>query len=162
MTITDKSYDTIDASYSLVDMDGPITYGSFSGLAGGDMSVSMISYQTIGENGGVETRYLPGQTAYAPLTLSRTFTPQIDNMLEWYKEVKAGNTEKMKRNCSLTLHLVSGDDLVRWDLYNVMPISISGLSVTTAQRDVVSSYKVVLQVERIEITVVETGATTEE
>jgi hypothetical protein len=149
-----KFKDTIsDANYSLVDLDDDTAYGDFSSLTGGDLTISMIPYNVAGENGGVDTRFLPGQISYAPIKLACEYDKRKTTMTDWFIAVKDGDPANMLKNCSINLSYTSKDNKIAatWNLYNVMPIALPGFSVHTFQKTKSIKFKVVLQVERIEI-----------
>ena len=151
-----RTWEASDKSYNFYDaLDGKGTsYGSFSGLYGGDMTISMISYNTIGENGGVLTKYLPGQVTYAPIKLTGTMSDDMAEFEKWFNQAVEGNFKKLRRNCSIAqFKKVAGgtEQLVIWNLINAIPIALPGFSYNSYQRIASTSFKVLLQTEEIDI-----------
>jgi len=147
-----KFHDTTSANYVLVDIDTGTPYGTFKTLTGGDKKISMISYNVVGENGGIETRFMPGQISYAPIKLTCDYADRVKDITDWFYEARDGLSKAAKRNCNITLNLVSGDAIAEWTLTNVMPVALPGFSVHAYQRTKSTSFKIVLQAERIDIT----------
>jgi len=147
-----KFYDSTDASYALTGTGkDALEYGKFGSLTGGDLKISMISYNVIGEKGDVETRWIPGQISYAPIKMSAEYSAEVENLVAWFHKAKDGNVDDMKKKCILTLNNVYGDEQASWTLHNTIPIALPGFSVHTFQKTKSVKFKVVLQAEWIEI-----------
>ena len=152
---SDKQYDFFDATTA---------YGTFSGLYGGDMKISMTSYNVVGENGGVITKHLPGQITYAPIKLTCSMSDVVKDLTDWFELARIGNFDNLRRNCSIAQYktkVVKDDDgetvklrvdqLVIWELINAIPIALPGFSYNSYQKTASTSFKVLIQAEEINL-----------
>ena len=158
-----RIWDASDKQYDFYDYGGAEgKYGVFTGLTGGDMTISMISYNTIGKNGGVVTKYLPGQVTYAPIRMTGSMSNEMTAFTDWFEQSVNGNFENLRRHCSIAQWQMEKDgdgkyttrvkQLVVWELINTMPIALPGFSYNSYQKTASTSYKVLIQAEEIIIT----------
>jgi phage tail-like protein len=143
---SDKEYDLYDAT---------TVFGTFTKLTGGDMSISMIPYNIVGENGGITTKYIPGQISYAPIKLSCAMSDVVSELTDWFNEAVAGNLDDVYKNCSIAQYKKAGtgrtETLVIWNLINAIPIALPGFSFNAYQKTASTKFKITLQAESIEI-----------
>jgi len=151
--MADRLWNLTDKAYTL--FDATTTYGYFTGFSGGDMSISMIPYTVVGENGSPTEKYLPGQISYAPITLSCPFSDVIKELTDWFEIAATGDYEgALLRNCSIGISERANPKkyLIRWDLINVIPTTMpSFFSYNAYVASGSSKFKLVLQAEEITI-----------
>ena len=103
-----------------VEMDGEpaAVFTEVSGLAV-EMAVEEV------EEGGANgfTHRLPGRCKVSNLTLKRGMTADND-FFKWVMEVAQGKIER--RNLSVVLYTVQGDEMIRWNFNNAYPVKWSG------------------------------------
>ena len=158
-----RTWEASDKNYEFYDYgDTSSTYGIFTGLTGGDMTVSMVPYNTIGENGGIVTKFLPGQTTFAPIRLSGPQSDTMPTLVAWFNQAVNGNFDNLRRHCSIAQYKMEKDSagdftvrvkqLVVWELIGLMPIAMPGFSYNSYQKTASAAYKFVFQAEEIIVT----------
>lgn len=100
---------------------GGITQAVFSECSGLEAEVEVMEYEEGGLNGYVHK--LPGRVKYADLTLKRGMA-MADEMWEWYKKALQGRIER--KNVSVILYNVSGQEQRRWNFREAYPIKWTG------------------------------------
>ena len=149
-----RVWDSTDKQYELYDVSK--TYGTFTGLTGGDMKLSMTSYNVMNHNGEVTTRLIPGQISYSEINLSCAMSDIVPELTDWFLQAKSGNMKGLRRNCSIA-HLKQTDGgkieaAVTWELINALPVSLPGFSFSAYLGTSSTTFKLKLQVEEILIT----------
>jgi hypothetical protein len=146
-----RVWDTSDVSYDLIDAADKKTLGTFTSLFGGDMQISMISYNAIDANGGVTTMYIPGQISYAPIKLVCSMNSVTKDLTDWFDQSANGDIVNVKRNCTIIHFDGEGNQKMTWDLENVIPTALPGFSWNTVKQAASTSFKMMLQAEKIVI-----------
>lgn len=149
--IVDKNYILYDAPFG---KPAKRELQQFEYLTGGDMTISMVSYNVMDPNGNVTTKFIPGQTSFAPINLSRPMGSISADLYTWFTDAVAGKLKDVRTNCSIALFDPSNSNKLRviWDLENVIPTKIPGFSFSTITRTHSSSFKLVIQAENIVVT----------
>ena len=146
------SWDSSDVSYTLQDTNNnKADLGTFTSLYGGDMQISMISYNANDANGGVTTMYIPGQISYAPIKLVCKMNQVTKDLTDWFQHSELGNIKDAKKNCTIIHFDSKGKELMRWELENVIPTALPGFSYNTVKQAASTSFKLMLQPEKIVI-----------
>ncbi len=132
--------------YLVTDFDENKTIGEFDQLTGGDMQISMVEYNLAFEDGGSTTRFIPGQTSFAPVTLTRALTPECDLSYDLFTKSSSGKIAY--KHITVKMFDQTGKDMVLWHLHNVLVTGISGF---LFQLRHYTEYRVTLQPEWIEM-----------
>lgn len=147
-----QNYPTPASFYTLLDMgkDDPLAY--FDSLTGGDQTIQMVSYNVFDANTGlVTTRFMPGQTTYAPVVLLRAMDVNSKEMwLRFYDSV-TGKLKKVRQNYTVKMFDGDGNALVWWHLLNAIPMKISGFSFNAKTEAYYTDFELTLQAEEIQI-----------
>lgn len=144
--VTIKRYGIPDYLYSVVDETDNKDLGHYDELTGGELQISMVSYNQVDDKGGSATRYLPGQTSFAPVTLKTALSEDCEALYQEFLAISEGKVKR--RNFTITMIDQNGHDRVIWDLLNAMPIAIGGFEFN---RGYVTSFKVTIQAETIKM-----------
>ena len=102
----------------MVEIDG-ISQARFQEVGGVDATTDVIEYREGGDLLG--TRKLPGQTKHSNLSLKRGYTDD-SQLWTWYEDVMIGRTESIRRNISVVQLNMSGQEVMRWNLYQAFPV----------------------------------------
>ena len=102
----------------MVEIDG-ISQARFQEVGGVDATTDVIEYREGGDLLG--TRKLPGQTKHSNLSLKRGYTDDAQ-LWTWYEDVMTGRTENIRRNISVVQLNMSGQEVMRWNLYQAFPV----------------------------------------
>lgn len=145
------SWDSSDVTYDLIDTTDKKALGTFTSLYGGDMNISMISYNAIDATGGVTTMYIPGQISYAPIKLVCKMNKVTKDLTDWFQFSELGNLKDAKKNCTIIHFDGTGKELMRWELENVIPTALPGFSWNTVKQAASTSFKMMLQAQKIVI-----------
>lgn len=146
-----RVWDTSDVSYDLIDAADKKTLGTFSSLYGGDMQISMISYNAVDANGGVTTMYIPGQISYSPIKLVCSMSNVTKDLTDWFQQSADGDIANVRKNCTIIHFDGNGIQKMTWDLENVIPTALPGFSFNTVKQAASTSFKMMLQAEKIVI-----------
>jgi len=114
----------------LVELDG-ITQASFQECSGLDSTTDPVEYREGGENTTV--RKLPGKTTYADISLKRGITDS-DELWQWRKSVVNGQIQR--RNGSIILLDLEGNEKIRWNFFNAWPSKWEGPSFDAKANDI--------------------------
>ncbi len=143
---TDKEYDFYDAT---------TTYGTFTKMIGGNMKIDMISYDVMGTDGNVTTKFIPGQISYSPFRLECIMSNVVVELYDWFKLSVEGNMEDLRKNCSIAQFIkergVGAKPLIIWNLENAIPVALPGFSYHAYQKTESAKFKMEIQAESITI-----------
>ena len=150
---------TSDNFYAIYDIagidlkDAPDTdaLGVFNFMAGGDMTISTISYDVMDLHGFVTTKFIPGQISFSPISLSRPLDNISQKLYEWFFQAEWGLMSELRKNYSLAKINRLGDFEVIWDLINVIPVAVPGFSYNSVRGSASTKFKLKLQAENIDI-----------
>jgi len=140
-----------DAKYTA---PGKRVLEQFQSMTGGDMSISMVTYSYNDANGNVNTKYMPGQISFGPITLSRPMDSISSNLYDWFTEAIDNKVKETRINCSIAMFDPNDVNNLRviWDLENVMPVAIPGFAFSAITKEISTSFKLVIQAENIIVT----------
>ncbi len=93
----------------------------FTEVSGLQFEMDVLEYQEGGLNDVVHR--LPGPTKVSNLTLKRGMT-RSNEFFKWYAEVARGQITR--RNVSVVMYDVKGEELTRWNLENAYPVKWIG------------------------------------
>jgi len=143
--------------FSVRDVVNGKDIGQFSKVTGGEMTVSMVSYNHLLEHGGSVTRYFPGHTTYAPIKLSRPMDRDCKYIYERLRDSVSGKIAVTRTNFSITmLEFEPGStakcrDKIIWNLYNALPTAVSGFNFDQQAGTEYASFEVTFQADNIEV-----------
>ena len=137
------------AVYDVVDGNKPLAY--FDKLTGGDQQISMVSYNVTDDKGNVTTKYIPGQTSFAPVTLSRPTDKYDEGIKDRFVESVSGKLVGVRRNYSISMNDEQGNPLVWWHLINAIPTVLGGFGFNSFTGNASTSFKITFQAENIEV-----------
>ena len=148
-----RAWDLTDKSFAL--FDATQKYGLFTGISGGEMSISMVPYTVVDHQGVPTERYIPGQISFAPITLTCALSDVVKELIDWFMlSATQDYTQNLARNCSIGIFRKIEPEkyLLRWDLIKAIPTTLP--SVYSYNAYVASSsvkFKLTLQAEDIKI-----------
>lgn len=143
--------------FSVRDVISGKEIGQFTKLSGGELTVSMVSYNEALEHGGSITRYFPGHTTYAPVKLSRPIDRSCKFIYERLWNSASGKTTVVRTNFSITLleyqpgETAKARDKIIWNLYNALPTAVSGFNFDQQSGTEYADFDVTIQAEHIEV-----------
>jgi phage tail-like protein len=105
-----------------VEIDG-IQQARFQEVSGMDTSVDVIDYREGGDMLG--PRRLPGQIKHSNLILKRGYTDDTQ-LWKWFEDVMTGRTETIRKSLSIIQLDMSGQEKLRWNLYQAFPVKYTG------------------------------------
>jgi phage tail-like protein len=153
MAEDNSSYYPNPASYyALFEMgkDDPLAY--FDSLTGGDQTIEMVTYNVMDtQSNQVTTKFMPGQTTFAPLTLLRAMDFYSEEMKNRFADSILGKLKKVRLNYSVKMFDGDGKAIVWWNIFNAIPTKISGFSFNSKTESSYTSFELTLQAEFIEI-----------
>jgi phage tail-like protein len=114
----------------LVEIDG-INQGTFQECTGLDSTTEPVDYREGGENTTV--RKLPGKSTYSDIVLKRGITDS-DELWKWRKKIVKGQVER--KNGSIVLMDLEGNEKLRWNFVNAWPTKWEGPSFDAKANDV--------------------------
>lgn len=114
----------------LVEIDG-ITQAGFSDCSGFGSNTDPIEYREGGENKTV--RKLPGLTKHNNITLKWGLTDSKE-LYNWYRDIVNGKIQR--KNGSIILLDLEGNEKVRWNFFNGWPTKWDGPDFTAKGNDV--------------------------
>jgi len=145
----------VQSSYyvDLVVPDRGGSVGFFGKVTGGSISLTVIEY-TLNQYGGSQGIYIPGATAFEPVTLSQGVGTNM-TFWNWWVDIANGQNHTANRiNASIiaygpvTDEATSTKKYAQWDLTDAWPSKISGFNFA-ATGDRVFGISVTLMVEEI-------------
>ena len=137
------------AVYDMVDGNDPLAY--FDKLTGGEQQISMVSYNVMDDKGNVTTKYIPGQTSFAPVTLSRPTDKYDEGIYDRFAQSVAGLLVGVRKNYSISMNDEKGNALVWWHLINAVPSVLGGFGFNSFTGAASTSFKITFQAESIEV-----------
>jgi phage tail-like protein len=114
----------------LVEIDG-INQATFQDCTGLDSTTDPVEYREGGENTTV--RKLPGKSTYSNIVLKRGITDS-DELWKWRKKIVKGQIER--KNGSIVLLDLEGNEKMRWNFVNAWPTKWEGPSFDAKANDV--------------------------
>ncbi|MCB2179905.1 hypothetical protein KQH54_02155 [bacterium] len=123
--------------------------GDFGSLTGGEISIALVEYNMVFSDGGSTTRFIPGQTSFAPIQLSRFLSPGCEDSYNIFLEASGGAVNY--QNMTILAKDETKQDRVLWDLTNVLLTAIGGFSYNSYQATASAKFKITLQAELIEM-----------
>ena len=132
--------------YVVTDLEENKTIGEFDQLTGGEMQIATVQYNMAYPDGGSTTRFVPGQTSFAPVTLTRALTPDCNPTYDMFASASSGKVNY--KHITVKMLGVNRGDLVLWNLYSVLVTGVSGF---LFQLRHYTEYRVTLQPEWIEM-----------
>jgi phage tail-like protein len=114
----------------LVEIDG-ITQAGFSDASGFGADNTPIEYREGGENRTV--RKLPGMTKYNNIVLKWGLTDSRE-LYDWFRDVVNGKINR--KNGSIIVLNMQGQEVVRWNFYNAWPSKWDGPDFSAKGTDV--------------------------
>jgi phage tail-like protein len=139
------------SQFALYDLTTPGLLGEFQSLTGGEQTISLITYKTIDPSGNVTNHYMPGQTTFASVKLTRPMDSYAKEVYLKMKDAMEGKLKDLRRDYSVSLNDSQGKPLVYWHLKNALPSVLSGFSFNMANESSYMDFEVTLQAESIEI-----------
>jgi phage tail-like protein len=103
--------------FTVATADGSHDLGSWSKVSGLDVSWDIAEYRS-GGAANVSRWYLPGNTKYGTVKLTRASSADIDLVLDWLRHVEATGESP---SLVITLFDGAGEPVVRWELDAVFP-----------------------------------------
>jgi phage tail-like protein len=127
------------------------TLANFDNLTGGEITVEMISYDIVDENGKHSKKFIPGETDYKPVTLLRGFDAKSEALYKWFALSSDGKIKPAKMNMSVAMIDRKAGPMVIWNLFNAIPTGISGFSFNQHVGENYATFELTLQAEWIEM-----------
>jgi phage tail-like protein len=104
-----------------VELDG-ITQMGFRACAGLDTESSASAYRE-GTDANLAPRQLPGLVGYSNILLSRGITND-KALWQWREQISKGDI--IRRNISIVLRNIKGEEQIRWNVKDCWPVKWSG------------------------------------
>ncbi len=123
----------------------------FDNLTGGEQEISMVKYNVIDPYGNVTTKYMPGQTSFAPVELYRPMDSAAEELWRKFEGAVAGKRKRKNYSISMNDHRNGGVPLVWWHLENALPIKIGGFEFNQYLNINYELFQISLQAEFITI-----------
>lgn len=145
-------YPPLGSSYALFEMyktNHPMAY--FDSLSGGDQTIALVTYNVIDPMGHVTTKYMPGQTTYAPVTLLRSMNKFSEEVNQRFVNSFMGKLKVERQNYSICLFDGQKNELVWWHLLNAIPSRIGGFRLSGKEAASYAEFELTLQPESIYI-----------
>ena len=133
--------------YEMIDKNHPLAY--FDELTGGEQTISLVTYNVTDDKGNVTTKYIPGQTSFAPMVLLRAMDKFSEDMKNAFMESVAGKLKSVRKNYSVSMNDSQGNALVWWHLINAIPSAVSGFSFNAPREAYYTDFELTLQAESI-------------
>lgn len=123
--------------------------GVFTGLTGGDMTISKMEYNLVFESGLSTTLLIPGATTFHPFSLTRGYGNYAE-LYNWFMEASNGLIIQARRSGSVMMKK-SGTTILQWDFSNAWPIKLSGFSYNQYKGATSSRISITIAAETIEL-----------
>ncbi len=133
--VTATSEDALIGSRFGLEIDG-VSMSYFQGASGFSNETSLVDDAVAMGNGVTVVRKLPGQLTWGPLTLTRGVTTDME-FWNWRKAVIDGDTDGMRRNCSLVMYNHAGEEKLRYNFERAWPSKWTGPDVKSDDASVV-------------------------
>lgn len=117
-----------------VEFQGQVT-GAFRECAGLGSENEVVEYKGSGEKGKQVTKKMPGRLKWNNITLKRGMTDSMD-MWKWRKLIEDGKIDEGRKNGSIVMYNLKGDEIARWDFINAWPSKLSGPSANAQNNEV--------------------------
>jgi phage tail-like protein len=147
--MTGFNYPIPSSYYGVCDLgsNDPACY--FDSLTGGDQKISLVQYNVTDGKGNITTKFMPGQTSFEPVSLLRAMDSYSTDMNIMFQKAIAGILVSVRKNYSIYMYDSNGVPLVWWDLYNAVPVSISGFSFNASKEKNYTDFEISFQAENI-------------
>ena len=139
--------DAVIEVYTLTDLDENKSLGDFHKLTGGEMRIAMVEYNLAFANGSSTTRYIPGQTSFAPIKLARYQSSECTDSYEIFNTASGGKVNY--KNMSIIAQDEKKIERVAWHLEYVLITTIGGFTYNAYQENPHTSFNITLQAESI-------------
>ncbi len=133
--VTATSEDALIGSRFAIDIDG-VTMAYFESASGFSSETELVEQKVVMSNGVTVVRKIPGQLTWGPLTLTRGVTTDME-FWNWRQAVIDGDTNGMRRNCSLIMYDHTGAEKLRYNFEAAWPSKWSGPDVKADDSSVV-------------------------
>jgi len=133
--VTATSEDALIGSRFAIDIDG-VSMAYFESASGFSNETELIENKVVMSNGVTVIRKIPGQLTWGPLTLTRGVTTDME-FWSWRKSVIDGDTDNMRRNCSLVMFNHAGEERARYNFEQAWPSKWTGPDVKADDSSVV-------------------------
>ena len=137
------------AIYDLMDKNHPLAY--FDSMVGGEQTISLVTYNITDEKGNVTTKYIPGQTSFAPITLVRPYDMFCKDIKNRFVESVSGKLVGVRKDYSISMNDSKGVPLVWWHLYKAIPSLMGGPSFNSYTGKESTKFKITFQAESIAV-----------
>jgi len=107
-----------------VEFQGQIK-GAFRECSGLGSSSDVVDYKASGPKGEFIMKKVPGRMTWNPITLKRGVTDAMD-LWQWRKLVEQGKIDDARKNGSIVMHNLKGEEVARWNFVAAWPSKISG------------------------------------
>jgi phage tail-like protein len=124
-----REYDHIGGFNFKVEIDN-VTQGAFKAVDGLEVETEIIEFQD-GDDRTLRKR--PGRTKFSDVTLKRGIVENRE-LWDWFEEIQAGKHER--KSVSIVLCDDSGDEVMRYDLFEAWPCKWKGFSLDGKGTDV--------------------------
>jgi phage tail-like protein len=114
--------------YKIEDVSNNSKIAEFEELTGGEMKIAVMPYTCADSNGVSVTKYIPGITSYAPITLVHALNVEGQALSDWLKQVIQGKVKDARKHILISMLDSQAKAIVTWDLINAIPTGISGFS----------------------------------
>jgi phage tail-like protein len=124
MPVSTDSEDALIGSRFGIELDGvPMAY--FQSVSGFASESEVVENKVVGKDGQTVIRKIPGQLTWAPLTLSRGLTSDME-LWKWRQSVIDGDTDGMRRNGSIVMYNHNQEEVARYNFEEAWPSKWTG------------------------------------
>lgn len=138
-----KHKQLIGASFA-VKIDGGIE-GKFTDAGGLVLEIEVVNDD--GSNTDSFQTLRPGRVKYTDITLKRRLSPD-KKFYDWITSIRDGKDD-FRRNGSITMHDITGKELVRWNFTNAWPSKWSASDPDIGSDDPITE-EITLAIEKLE------------
>ena len=117
-----------------IEFQGKIA-GAFRECAGLGSENEVVEHKASGPKGESIMKKLPGRMKWGDITLKRGMTDDMD-MWTWRQLVEEGKIDEARKNGSIVMFNLKGDEIGRWDLINAWPSKITGPSANAGSNEI--------------------------
>ncbi|MGC8874299.1 MAG: phage tail protein [Chloroflexia bacterium] len=116
--------DPLVSCYFTVEFQGTIV-GAFQEVTGLGSSHEVVEYKASGEKGQYVIQKVPGRMSWNNITLKRGITDAMD-LWEWRRLVEEGKMQDARKNGSVVMYDLNGQEIARWNFVNAWPCKLTG------------------------------------
>jgi phage tail-like protein len=99
--------------------------GGFRECSGLGSSNEVVDYKASGPKGEFIMKKVPGRMSWSPITLRRGVSDAMD-LWKWRKLVEQGKIDDARKNGSIVMHNLKGEEIARWNFVAAWPSKITG------------------------------------